>query len=464
MEVSASNFSLFFLREKQGSRCSDFPDKSMTIYVISLSNPFGCHLKFTEQGNCPSESDAMHSQQELFLIKNGNTPSFMPRWVAGITCLARIAVPRNLVVFVGKVVGIVVLVAVNATEGHKIPRRGMALVAFVPLVFVLATENGEVQIVVLVKIICFPAGGSAMADTAVGGEARSLVVGVARVLKIGLVAGETVRRGILKNPSGVAGCTIVYFMAFCQREKIVVLRKARGRPSRIGAVADGAIGREISSFVVGVDCLVEIFNMAGRTIRRRTSITCGVALNAISSKVRPRQWEGRHVVVKTVVRIARRVAGEASRVIKRIAVYAAVLVIGFGVDMAIGATEFSIVCWVGMAVGTLVPLAFVRPAVNREILPVVVESRWHPFVLGMAILALGGKLEAGMGRVKGQVVIIRVAANTGVGRIVVIAVVALGTVICDSGMGAVQLVKIIVVGKSCGHPIRLGRMAACTVC
>ena len=77
--------------------------------------------------------------------------------MAGIASLARITVARHLVVFAGQVAGVVVLVAVNATERLEIPRRRVAVGAFVPFPVVFSAENGEVQLVVLREV----RGGSA---------------------------------------------------------------------------------------------------------------------------------------------------------------------------------------------------------------------------------------------------------------------------------------------------------------
>ena len=65
-----------------------------------------------------------------------------------------------------------------------------------------------------------------------------------------------------------------------------------------------------------------------------------------------------------------------------------------------------------------------------------------------------------MVRISSGVIIICMASITGIRRVVIIAVVASSTVICDSGMSAVQLVKIVVDGKGRRQPIRLRGMAA----
>ena len=168
----------------------------------------------------------------------------------------------------------------------------MAFVAFVPLVFVLAAEYRKIKVVVLLEIPRIPTGFSGMAKVAISWESRRFVVGVVRVLKIGLVAGETVRRGILKNPSGMAGRAVVYLVAFGQREKIVVLRKARGRPARVGGVADGAVCWEASGLVVGGSGGSKIGFVAGKTIGRcARKSAIGVACVAVAYFMPFGQWE-----------------------------------------------------------------------------------------------------------------------------------------------------------------------------
>lgn len=54
-------------------------------------------------------------------------------------------------------------------------------------------------------------------------------------------------------------------------------------------------------------------------------------------------------------------------------------------------------------------------------------------------------------------------AYTGVGRIVVITIVAGGAIVGNASVRAVERIVIIVVGKSGRSPAGLGRMAACTI-
>lgn len=66
-----------------------------------------------------------------------------------ITSLTGKTIPLHIVVLVRQIPGIVVLVAVNATELGKIPRRRVTFHAVVPLPFVFSAENGKIQFIVL---------------------------------------------------------------------------------------------------------------------------------------------------------------------------------------------------------------------------------------------------------------------------------------------------------------------------
>ena len=77
-----------------------------------------------------------------------------------------------------------------------------------------------------------------------------------------------------------------------------------------------------------------------------------------------------------------------------------------------------------VTVGTLIPLAFVISAVNWEILCVVVEGSGCPGRFTVTTGAIGRKLSRNVVRIGRIVVVIGVATRTGIGRIVVVTVVA----------------------------------------
>ena len=95
--------------------------------------------------------------------------------------------------------------------------------------------------------------------------------------------------------------------------------------------------------------------------------------------MRSGQWERGLVVIENHVGIAGGMAGETSRVLIDISSDTFMFVIGVGIQVAGYARKFRIITGVGMALRTLVPNPFMRPAVDREVLRIVVKSCWRPF-------------------------------------------------------------------------------------
>ncbi len=95
--------------------------------------------------------------------------------------------------------------------------------------------------------------------------------------------------------------------------------------------------------------------------------------------MRSGQRESGLVVVENHVGIAGGMAGQTSRVLIDISSDTFMFVIGVGIQVAGYARKFRIITGVGMALRTLVPNPFMRPAVDREVLRIVVgKSGWHP--------------------------------------------------------------------------------------
>ena len=94
---------------------------------------------------------------------------------------------------------------------------------------------------------------------------------------------------------------------------------------------------------------------------------------------------------------------------------------------------------------------------------VVVKRRWCPAFLCMATRTVGREIGCCVVRIRSCVVVIQVASDTGIRRIVVIAVVAAGTIVGDGDVSAIQLIIIIVNLESCGLPTWLSGVATCTV-
>ena len=83
--------------------------------------------------------------------------------------------------------------------------------------------------------------------------------------------------------------------------------------------------------------------MAGCALCGCTGITSRVALLAFCRKVRPGKRKIRRIVVKSHVCIAGLVTGVTGRIFINIAIYAAVTIVGYRIDMAIGAGKFCVI-------------------------------------------------------------------------------------------------------------------------
>ena len=130
--------------------------------------------------------------------------------------------------------------------------------------------------------------------------------------------------------------------------------------------------------------------------------------------------------------------------------------------VAIDTTEHREIVRCGMALHAVVPCAFMRPAVDREILLVVVPGRRIPGICCMAVLTGRRKLCCTVVRVIGPIIIGSMASETSCRRVVVIAVgvafVATGACMC-AGQGPVRIVHC----KSSRRPVWRGRVAGCAV-
>lgn len=116
---------------------------------------------------------------------------------------------------------------------------------------------------------------------------------------------------------------------------------------------------------------------------------------------------------------------------------------------------------VGMAQGTIVFNSLMRP--RQWVNGIMIKSRGCPFTFRMALQAVRWELSCLVVRVIGLIVVVFVAAKTGVGSVVIIAIVALGAVVGNVRMGAVQCIVVVVVGESRRFPIRLCGMASSTI-
>ena len=101
-----------------------------------------------------------------------------------------------------------------------------------------------------------------------------------------------------------------------------------------------------------------------------------------------------------------------------------------------------------------------RMRAHDRINRVVVEGRWRPGRLAVAGSTIGRELRCCVVWVGGSRIVSRVAAVAGVGRIVVIAVVADGTVAGNGSVCTLQHIIVIVHGERSRVPVGIGRMAS----
>ncbi len=172
-----------------------------------------------------------------------------------VTSRTRIAIPRNLVMFIGQIPGVVVLMALYTTKCLEIARRCMALGTLIPFSFVLAAENRKIRLIVLRKICGIPTGVCSVAYTAVGRKIPCLVVRTGGRPEIHFVTSKTIRWRIHKISTDMAFRAVVNLMAFGQREKQVVCPACRPKPIPTSSImAFNAVGGVTCRLVVGIFC------------------------------------------------------------------------------------------------------------------------------------------------------------------------------------------------------------------
>lgn len=111
-----------------------------------------------------------------------------------------------------------------------------------------------------------------------------------------------------------------------------------------------------------------------------------------------------------------------------------------------------------MAIGALIPFTVMFSAVNREIHAVVVKVCRYPDCFTMTVLASRWESGRGVIRIIRLVIVWQVATDAGIGRVVVVAVVAGVAVVGDGRVGAIQRV-IVIVDREFRRLPAVGRMA-----
>ena len=215
--------------------------------------------------------------------------------------------------------------------------------------------------------------------------------------------------------------------------------------------------------MVGIGRLVVIIGMASRALRRGTLESTGMAFQAIGAYMSSREREVGAIMVKHIISVARRVAGKAGIALIYIPSYPIVLIVRFRIGMAGGAGKFSVIRGVRMAVRTLAPLTVMCPTVYREIQAIVIKGGRNPGIFTMTGVAIGRKLGRDVIRVRRSIEISCMAANAGIGGIIVIPIMTGGAIIGNGCMCPIQRIIIIVNGKSRRRPTWFRRMTHRTI-
>lgn len=268
-------------------------------------------------------------------------------------------------------------VAINTTETAEIARGRMAFHTLIPLVFVIAAVYSKILLVV-VERRGLP-GGFRMTILAGIWEARAGMVWVGSGIVIRRVTAET-GVGRVVVIAVMAGSAVIGYGCMCAVECVIVVvnGECSWRPVRGSSMTHRTIGREIQCCMVRVAALVKIGGMASRTLRGRSGVARSMTCYTLGSQVRARQRKISGVVVKSICRTPGWVTGQASLAVVSITTDAVVVIVGLRVGMATGATEFSVVRRIGMAIAAGAPFPVVFSAVNREKLRVVVECSRRP--------------------------------------------------------------------------------------
>lgn len=118
-----------------------------------------------------------------------------------------------------------------------------------------------------------------------------------------------------------------------------------------------------------------------------------------------------------------------------------------------------------MAFNALIPYLSlaVSAAVNGEILSIMIECGWRPGILGMTAFTIGWEYVRLVIWIGGLVVISRMAPKTSVWCVVIVSVVALGTIAGNGGMRALKNIITVMIRELCRTPPWFCCMACGTV-
>ena len=212
--------------------------------------------------------------------------------------------------------GGVVRIGASVKIGGVTTRTGIGGVGIIPMV-TSGAVTGDLRMRTGQRIHCIVIkssrrpGGLAVTGCTIHGELRGGVVRIGGRIVIGRMTPCTGIGRVVVIPV-VTGSTIVgnLRMRSVQGVIIVVDRKTRRRPARVGGMAHRTICWQVQTGVAGVNTGVVIGRVAGYTLRGRACVSVCVTLVAFCAQVRAGEREPRIVVIEGIASVSGRVTSQ----------------------------------------------------------------------------------------------------------------------------------------------------------
>ena len=302
-----------------------------------------------------------------------------------------------------------------------------------------------VIVVVVGKSCRRPAWLSRMAAGTVIAEAQRYVIGVTGLIEIGSVTTSTGVGGIIVV-SVVTSSTLIGNNGMPSRQGIkVIMVKGSRYPGRL-CVTILTIRRELSCFMVWIGGAVVVAEVAAHAGIGRIVVITIVACRAIIGYTRVRPVE--RIVVVVVGKSCRRPAWLGCVAAGAVIAEAQRYVVGVTGLVEISAmaarTGVGRVVVVTVMTGSTLISNHCMPA-RKWVKVVMIETRGNPRVFRVAILTVGRELRSFVVRIGGSIVVGQVTANTGIGRVVVIAIMTGSAVVGNGGMRSVERIENVMV-------------------
>jgi hypothetical protein len=334
-------------------------------------------------------------------------------------------------VVIGRFHWVVVFVAINAAKRCKVAGYRMAFDALVPFALVFSAVNREV-LVIMVPGGRYPCRFRVAILTSCGELCRSMV-GIVGVIVIALVAAKA-SIGSIVVIAVVASRAVILDGSVRPIQHIVIAVNGEGRrvPIRVGRMAHGTICWNGQSHMVRIGRLVVVVDVAALAcVGRIVVIPIVTGITIVGNDYVGSCQRIKIIVVKSgrhpcrfgvaILAISRKLVGQVVRVGRLVVV----------VCVAAETRIRGVIVVAVVAGRTIVGDGGVRP-IQHIVIAVDGEGSRVPFGLGgVARCAIRRNAQSHMVRIGRLVVVVDVAALAGIGRIVVIAVVAGGTIICN---------------------------------